>query len=366
MERQRRERESLALSNEKLEQDLLDREALLAEVFRTTTVGLLTLDAESGTIEQINPAALEILGREEADCIGRSLMELMGNPSKTPCQTTSDLNACRVRRPSGQDRFVLSSLRLVRLGDRDLTLVTMLDITERRLAEEALVIRSEELAAANTRLEAIAMRDALTGLVNRGYFAVLLDEAIEEARKGGPGLSLLFLDLDNFKFINDSLGHDAGDSLLIQVAERMRRAVAAPDVVARLGGDEFALIIAENQAANAAVTVAARLVEAMGVPFRLGDSALTATVSVGVAQLVGQDSAPDLTSEADTAMYDAKKAGKSQFCVYSAEMGEAVDERRRLEAELREAWSERHFSVAYQPIVDPNTGETVSVEALLR
>lgn len=366
MDRQRQEREDLSRSNAKLEQDLSDRDNLLAEVFQTTTVGLLILEGESGVIRQINPAAAFILGREESDCLGRPLAEITGHPLTSPCESYGQLGACRVLQPSGTYRYVLSSVRTVPLDGRDQTLLTMLDITERRLAEEALMLRSEELAAANARLESVAMRDALTGLANRGYFATLLDERIQAAARDGTGLTLLFLDLDNFKFVNDSLGHDAGDRLLMQVAERMRGAVAASDIVARLGGDEFAVVIVENEASDTAVAVAARLVEAMEVPFGLGGSALTATVSVGVARLGAGDTAADLTRKADTAMYFAKRAGKSQFCLYSAEMGEAVDKRLRLEAELREAWSERQFAVAYQPIVDPNSGTTVSVEALLR
>ncbi|MGZ8565751.1 MAG: putative bifunctional diguanylate cyclase/phosphodiesterase [Actinomycetota bacterium] len=236
----------------------------------------------------------------------------------------------------------------------------MLDITERKAAEE--------------RLTFLAYHDNLTGLPNKAMFDELLGRALARARRSNRGVAVLALDVDNFKLVNDSLGHGAGDHLIRQVAERFDTATRETDVVARQGGDEFLLLIADidrdengrDDAERVAETVVERIRAALEDPFEIDATELYVTVSIGIS--VFPQDAPDtgaLLRNADAAMFRAKHAGPGAFALHRSDGDDALS-RLSLSTRLRKAVEQKVWALHYQPLVDLVTGEMVGVEALIR
>ncbi len=216
------------------------------------------------------------------------------------------------------------------------------------------------LAAEETRM---AYSDPLTGLGNRALLAAEVARA-QRAARGGGRLSLLLLDLDGFKAVNDSLGHEAGDRLLIRLAQRLVATVGPDDVVARLGGDEFAVLV-EASTPGAGLRTARRLLDALGAPVEFSGRTVRVTVSIGVVEQVGGDPG-DVLRDADVAMYAAKSAGKACVRQFEPAMRRAVVARAELEADLRHALDRGEFSLRFQPVVDLDTREVRGAEALVR
>ena len=209
--------------------------------------------------------------------------------------------------------------------------------------------------------------DAVTGLFNRSYFLGLLDHALDRAKRNGTVVSVLFLDLDHFKNINDSLGHAAGDALLREVGERLRQCVRKSDVVARLGGDEFTVMVEDVESASAAAVVANKILAAMRPGFSIEGVDVIVTPSIGIARFpdAGQD-VQTLLQHADTAMYRAKSLGRNTVEFFTDAMNKSVRESFELEMALRRAQQQNEFELHYQPIVDCVTGGVIAIEALLR
>jgi diguanylate cyclase (GGDEF)-like protein len=227
--------------------------------------------------------------------------------------------------------------------------------------------RAEEKTKADERIEYLASHDSLTGLPNRETFNQLLQCSIDDARRSRRRFSVLFIDLDRFKVINDSLGHEAGDGLLVETAGRLRQSLRSNDVVARLGGDEFVVIL-ENAAEKQAVeSVARTLLSALSQPLQLAGHECHTTASIGIAMF--PDDGTDvqtLTKNADMAMYLAKEDGKNAFRFFAKATRTQSIERLKLETSLRHALERNEFSLHYQPKVDLATRQITGVEALLR
>jgi diguanylate cyclase (GGDEF)-like protein len=219
-----------------------------------------------------------------------------------------------------------------------------------------------ELKATERKLSHQALHDPLTGLPNRTFFLERLELALE--RHGEDNTAVLFVDLDGFKLINDSLGHGTGDALLAQAAERIKESLRAEDLAARLGGDEFAIICTASSPARAAERVAERLIAALAAPFWIAGRDVFITASIGIAGARG--SAEDLLRDADLAMYHAKTTGKSRYAVFSPEMHGDVGTRLELEAAVHEALAQGQFVLHYQPIVDLKDVRVAGAEALIR
>ena len=227
------------------------------------------------------------------------------------------------------------------------------DVSERILGQE--------------KLNYLAHFDTLTDLPNRAQFRQRLNEALARTRRNEKLLALLFLDLDHFKRINDSLGHDIGDALLKEVAERLKTNIRETDSVGRLGGDEFTVILENINHVNNVIAIAQKLVHAIVQPFQIGPHTLHVSVSIGITLYPLDDAEADmLVKNADMAMYHAKELGRNGFQFYSADLTTRVNEHMRLEGELRRALDREEFVLHYQPIIDLKTGLVKSAEVLLR
>jgi len=213
-----------------------------------------------------------------------------------------------------------------------------------------------------------ALHDPLTGLPNRLLIGDRAHVLVADARANGTTIAAMFLDLDDFKVVNDNLGHIAGDELLEELAVRLTQSVGPRDTVGRLGGDEFVVLVADAGAHGGAETLARRLSEVVSEPFSLGDTGkgrIVLSASIGVATGVRQ-TPDDLLRDADIALYRAKAAGKGRHVVFDPEMREAVTKKLSLETDLHDAFTNGELFLVYQPIVNLRTGRTSGVEALLR
>ena len=212
-------------------------------------------------------------------------------------------------------------------------------------------------AKAVDQMRHLAYHDALTGLPNRSLFFEHLARAVANANRTGASLAVLYLDLDRFKLVNDSLGHNVGDQLLEAVAQRLRTTLRTADLAARLGGDEFA-VLAENSSTEGATLLAERVSKALGDPFRIDGHDLTVAASIGVVvDAAGQTDADSLLRNADLAMYRAKLDGVGQHAMYEPDMHVVASDRAHMEGNLRRAVQLEQFEVHYQPIVWLASGE---------
>ena len=238
---------------------------------------------------------------------------------------------------------------------------------------------SSNLKTTNERIRYIAYHDALTGLPNRLMFREYLGRAIASAIRNNRKLALLFLDLDNFKRVNDTLGHESGDQLLREISERLEHTLRgsdyiaqasneeADDVVARLGGDEFIILLTDVSENFVPGHVASRILESLSQGIKLADQEIHASVSIGITICPDDSDNPDeLIKNADIAMYHAKRVGKNNYQYFSSSLNEAVSRRLKLETSLREAIARNLFHLAYQPQIDIASGRIIGVEALLR
>ena len=227
--------------------------------------------------------------------------------------------------------------------------------------------RADEKAKADERIEYLASHDSLTELPNREMFNRLLHSTIEAAQRRQRRFAVLFIDLDRFKIINDSLGHEAGDMLLVETAGRLRQNLRPGDVVARLGGDEFVVILEETAESQDVETIARTLLSALSQPLQLSGHECHTTASIGIAMFPADGTdVPTLTKNADMAMYLAKEDGKNGFRFFTKAVKTPSIEQLRLETSLRHALDRDEFSLHYQPKLDLVTGEITGVEALLR
>jgi diguanylate cyclase (GGDEF)-like protein/PAS domain S-box-containing protein len=211
-----------------------------------------------------------------------------------------------------------------------------------------------------------AFHDALTGLANRALFEDRVSHALAGALRNGTSVAVLFVDLDDFKTVNDSLGHGRGDELLRLVAERIALAVRPTDTAARLGGDEFAVLLEDFEHEHEAERVGARLLEVLAPPMSIGGRDLRMSASVGIAQSDGSEQSDEILRNADTAMYAAKDGGKNNVRTFESGMHRRVLDRLNLTEQLQNALQDDQFELDYQPIVELDSGKIAGVEALVR
>jgi len=241
----------------------------------------------------------------------------------------------------------------------------MVDSLQQKAA--ALDQKLQDQAQAEAHLDYLAHYDQVTGLANRTQFHKELPRAAERARRQGSNIAVVFLDLDDFKVVNDTLGHSVGDHLLRSVSERLRGSLRKGDFVCRLGGDEFTVILEGISSLRTAVQVVAKIIESLSRTHNVDGYALRIGVSAGIALYpVQTDDLGDLLRYADIAMYQAKTNGKNDYCVFTSELVTQANDRMSIEGELRRAIQDGEFFLVYQPQVDIHSGRVVGLEALLR
>jgi diguanylate cyclase (GGDEF)-like protein/PAS domain S-box-containing protein len=355
---------ALAVEGAKLAADLHERTS--AERFRSlvqNSSDVIALVSPDLVIRYHTPSVERVLGYGEDELVGTRLTDLvdddeaerLGGFFRNVCAEPGaplprDLPLRRKDGTVVQLESVFNNL----LGVPNVggVVLTARDVTERRALEEQLAHQ--------------AFHDSLTGLGNRALFGERVTHALERGIRRRNLFAVLFIDLDDFKTVNDSLGHAAGDELLVAVAERIRSAIRPEDTCARLGGDEFAVMVESIDDPESAISVARRILGAMAERLTIGGSEVTVQGSIGIALGTGGQSASEIMRSADLAMYRAKSEGKGRFALYEPVMHENVLARLALKADLQRAVIADEFEVHYQPIVTLTTGSVVGVEALVR
>ncbi|MBN8281725.1 EAL domain-containing protein [Zoogloea sp.] len=337
---------------------------ILARAIEQTDDAVM-ITRSDGIIEYVNPGFERITGYRSGDIVGRRpsiLASGMHPPAfyselwRTLGRGESFRSVFTNRRSSGELYYEEKTISPIRGADETIShfVATGKDVTERIAAER--------------RLEYLANYDALTGLPNRSLLHDRLAQAIQRAHRLGKGVAVQFVDLDRFKLINDTLGHNAGDRVLIEAASRLRQCLRATDTVARLGGDEFILIQEGVGNPDEVEQVARKVLDAFAPCFPVTPpQGLFVSVSVGLALYPGDGLTPDeLLMRADLAMYRAKEGGRNSFRFFEAAMDASAMRTLTLEAAIRGALDNQEFAVVYQPIIDTRTQRPIAVEALMR
>lgn len=339
---------------------------MAAKVFESSADGILIVDKNYGIV-QVNEALQSITGFSESDLIGSKPVGPLFDREQNDWREFVD-TAVRdgywsgdgvAKRANGEEFYAHTTIAALRDRDNELMsyIVTIRDVTESKTHEE--------------RIRTLAYYDALTTLPNRTLFADRLEHELQRCERVGHSAALLFLDLDQFKAINDSLGHAAGDQLLKEAALRLKENVRAEDTVARMSGDEFTILLSGQQehehVVAAATSVAKKVRERLVEPFQLEGQEVFISVSIGVALFPndGRDSAT-LLRNSDTAMYFAKQAGKNTYQFYTPEMNADAIEQLAFQNSLYKAEADREFEVFYQPQYNMDDQCVRRVEALLR
>ncbi|MFO1427546.1 MAG: EAL domain-containing protein [Steroidobacteraceae bacterium] len=342
-------------------------EALFRAIVEQAEEGIALLDPATQQVLQCNPALLRMTGYPAEVVLGAEVERLF-EPGSLPLFWNVLAEAaqgahppCEVamRRADGQPFDVEISANSVSLEDRRLVSLMVRDVSQRKQAEARLLDHQR-------RLEHLANHDPLTGLPNRLYLNFRLPGMIDQAGRERTSLAVCYLDVDNFKNINDSSGHEIGDEFLRAIADRLRHIVAREDLVARISGDEF-VVVSMARDPRSFESMARRINEHLRQPLTLGSREYAVSVSMGVAVYPRDGAAaPELLRSADIALYQAKERGRDNFQFFAQEMNERVNERMQLERALRAALADGQIRVHYQPVVDLRTERLAGLEALAR
>ncbi|MEY2567315.1 MAG: hypothetical protein QOE35_1844 [Actinomycetota bacterium] len=334
-------------------------EARFRSLVTNASDAILVVD-DQGIVRYHTPSAPRVLGRDELELLDRPFADVLATDDAgqlglllvTPGVTTT------VEWQVGGADGVWRDMEVVAADLRGQAAVgglvlTMRDITDRK--------------ALDAELRRQALHDTLTGLPNRSLFHDRVVHALDRAARRRAEVAVLFLDLDDFKMVNDSLGHATGDQLLVAVAARLQSSLKGGDTLARFGGDEFAVLLEDGDAATAAERVAQRVQDVMREPFGVGEEDVPVHVSIGIAVgRAGEDTPNGLLRDADLAMYVAKRNGKARFERFVPEMHEQAIRRLEVASELRRAIDDGDLVLFYQPIVEVATGRILGAEALVR
>jgi diguanylate cyclase (GGDEF)-like protein/PAS domain S-box-containing protein len=324
---------------------------------------VIMIVAADGVLRFVSPACERTLGLKPEEITGKSLPDLWAGEdgekvrlflAEVAATTSGTVGPVELRIERGTRRCVIEGVGSNLTEDPAVQglALNFRDISERKALEE--------------QLRQLAFHDPLTLLANRNLFRDRVQHALTLAQSGHSSVAVMFLDLDNFKNINDSLGHDAGDCLLQAVAQRIVKTTRSSDTVARLGGDEFAVLLEGITAVTDVERLADALIETLDLPFALDGIEVRVAASIGIAFSTPEGGTEALLSNADIAMYHAKAAGKNRHVTFKPQMQDMLHERLRLEADIGRALAQQEFFLEYQPIVDLGTKSLLGVEALVR
>jgi diguanylate cyclase (GGDEF)-like protein/PAS domain S-box-containing protein len=328
-------------------------EARFRGTFDDAPIGM-GMVAPDGRFTRVNASLCDTTGYTQAALLGMRIQDLgVDGAGEGWADWTGEEVEARLRRADGSIGWVLSRQSLVKDGQGSHYVVQFMDISERKEVESRLAFQ--------------AHHDVLTGLPNRVQFVRRLADTLKGAHPASGHVAVCYIDLDNFKVINDSLGHEAGDRLLLMAADRLAKALRPGDVVARMGGDEFTVLLRDVIDESDALQVAERLVDVLRPAFVLDGEQRFLTASVGLTVTGDPAAQPDdMLRDADIAMYRAKERGKSQCALYDDSLRARSIERLELESGLRHALARDEMRLVYQPEVSLATGRIMAVEALLR
>jgi diguanylate cyclase (GGDEF)-like protein/PAS domain S-box-containing protein len=327
----------------RMEREMEQREARLRSIVHASAEPLLLVDAD-GRVMFSNPAAAVLFGRAEEGMDG----ELLGLPLSAGRAVELEILL-----PTGFSRPVEMQCNATLVDGRTVQVVSLHDLSERKQYE--------------VHIHHLANHDGLTGLPNRTLLRDRVEQAIAHARRLQNHVALMFVDLDQFKLVNDSWGHNAGDTLLLEIASRLKTAVRDGDTVARLGGDEFVVLLQDLAQPGDCTLVARKIESALEAPVEVAGRPVRVTASIGIATFPGDgDDLDALLQCADAAMYQAKDAGRNGYQYYSSEMGAAARARVEIEGGLREALERNELLLHFQPQVRLRDGAVQGCEALLR
>jgi diguanylate cyclase (GGDEF)-like protein/PAS domain S-box-containing protein len=355
---------SYAIERKRFEKALSESEKRLRSVVESVREVIFHIDPQ-GTFTFLNSAWTKIFGHAVTSCLGRKLQDFVFDEDLPHIQEPfAQLLRGEQESVRFESRFLTQDGRPIwmevemahGLDDRGCvigTVGTLNDISQRKSNEE--------------RLLYMATHDGLTGLPNRSLFEDRLGHAIAQSTRIHRMVAVIFLDLDQFKIVNDSMGHDQGDILLGIVASKLLDSVRTGDTVARLGGDEFAVVLSELETDADAIAVARKIMKSLDQPVCLNGQDLCVAGSIGIAMFPKDgDTTRQLVKNADTAMYHSKEQGRKQICFYSPEMNAKLLERLTMENDMRIAIMRNEFEVYYQPKLDVASGRVLGFEALLR
>jgi len=337
---------------------------LAAHVFEHSGEAIMITDRENRIVE-VNPAFTHQTGYTLDEVRGRN-PRLLSSGRNTPQEYGAMWRTIHDRglwRGEMWDR--------AKSGDVYPKLLTISTVKNAREEIEYYIASFSDISnlkAAEENIRHLAHHDTLTGLPNRLHLSVALDQAIAEAQRGGRRIALMFIDMDRFKLINDTLGHHVGDLLLIEVAQRLKNCVRQSDIVARLGGDEFVVVLTGLGEDNmVATTVAGKILNQLARPYEIEGHMLHSSPSIGISLFpVDGDDIATLMKNADAAMYHAKEQGRNNAQYFTAELNAAASLRLALERDLRNAFAADQFELHYQPQICTATGMACGVEALVR
>jgi diguanylate cyclase (GGDEF)-like protein/PAS domain S-box-containing protein len=330
--------------------------------------GVVCTDVD-GKITFLNSAAEVSIGWTLAEAEGRPMFEIFrtrGNSDSNIAETTSEVAILQIR-----DMRMPSSCVLIQRDGREITIEeSIAPINNRQGLVTGAVIVFRDVSAARemaTQMAYAAQHDFLTGLPNRMLLSDRIGQAISVARRNSTRIAVLFLDVDGFKHVNDSLGHTVGDQLLQSIAQRLSACVGAINTVSRQGGDEFVVLVPALREPSAAAVMAGRILKALALPHSVGRHDLHITTSIGVSTFPEDGlNAEELIKSADTAMFQAKNNARHSFQFFTPAMNTLAVERQHLEEGLRRALSGQQLALHYQPKVCLRTGAIIGAEALLR
>ncbi len=330
--------------------------------------GIVIVDAHAQTVLYTNPAFIDRLGYTAEEAQALTLRDIFADGAATPEGVLARLRdansqmAINMQQRCKNGTLIDIEVRcnLLDVDGRGVLAYVTHDVSLRKKAEQ-------QLLENQTRLDRMAHHDQLTGLPNRHYLTAFLPDAIAEAQAANTKLGVVFLDLDRFKHINDTRGHETGDKLLQEVATRLRSVVRDSDVVIRMGGDEFVVVFRNVKSYDEVTLGAGRIIETLNRPIIIDDHPLQTTGSVGVS-LFPRDGSNmvELLKHSDTAMYQAKDRGRNNVQMFSQVMNRKLKHRVAVEASLREALRLKQLDVHYQPFINLLTRKVVGLEALMR